>query len=157
PSTGMTDLGSLGTDSVALGINRNAQVVGSYLDPVSQWDRAFLWQQNTGMIDLGTLGGPESEAIAITDSGQIVGDSTLSTGHPDGSPIFHAVLWQNGVITDLNNQLPANSGWVLEQAVGQNTNGQITGYGSHNGQDHAFLLSAGVVTDLGVLGTAHSS
>ena len=39
------------------------------------------------MVDLGTLGGTDSGAYAVNDSGQVVGYSTYPTGE------VHAVLW----------------------------------------------------------------
>jgi probable HAF family extracellular repeat protein len=42
---------------------------------------------------------------------------------------------------DLNNLLPPNSGWELTQALGINDKGQIVGYGTHDGQIRAFLLT----------------
>jgi hypothetical protein len=42
---------------------------------------------------------------------------------------------------DLNSLLPANSGWVLEEAFGINDAGQITGMGLYNGQASAFLMT----------------
>jgi probable HAF family extracellular repeat protein len=155
-STGMRDLGSLGSDSVAVAVNQNAQVAGYYLNPLTQYDRAFLWQNGT-MTDLGTLGGGDSVADTITYSGVVLGSSGTGTFVSSGGPVYHAFLWQNGVMTDLNAQLPSNSGWVLAEAVGLNAQGQIAGFGIHNGQYRAFLESAGVVTDLGVLGTGNSS
>lgn len=44
-------------------------------------------------------------------------------------------------MTDLNSLLPAGSGWVLGQATAINDLGQIVGFGSINGQTHAFLLN----------------
>jgi len=53
----------------------------------------------------------------------------------------HALLWQNGTMTDLQTQIPADSGWLLQQADAINDRGQIGGIGLHNGQIHAFLLT----------------
>ena len=39
------------------------------------------------MTDLGTLGGAWSQALAINDRGQIIGDSATRSGET------HAVLW----------------------------------------------------------------
>ena len=44
-------------------------------------------------------------------------------------------------MVDLNTLLPLNSGWVLMEANDINDNGQITGYGLHNGVGRAFRLS----------------
>ena len=41
---------------------------------------------------------------------------------------------------DLNNLIPTNSGWVLQQAAAINDVGQIIGIGITNGQSHGFLL-----------------
>jgi hypothetical protein len=41
----------------------------------------------------------------------------------------------------LNSLLPANSGWVLEEAFGINSAGQITGMGLYDGQQTAFLMT----------------
>ena len=49
------------------------------------------------MIDLGTLGGDNSEALAINERGWVMGRSDYS---PD-SPNHHAVLWRDGTKTDL--------------------------------------------------------
>lgn len=47
------------------------------------------------IIDLGTLGGGESEARGINDLGEIVGDSENAMGQQ------HAFLWVRGMMTDL--------------------------------------------------------
>jgi probable HAF family extracellular repeat protein len=47
---------------------------------------AFLWESGS-MVDLGTLGGTQSEAVAINPAGQVVGNAMTSTGE------VHATLW----------------------------------------------------------------
>jgi hypothetical protein len=42
---------------------------------------------------------------------------------------------------DLNDLIPGGSGWDLNSAAAINDNGQITGCGLLNGQQHAFLLT----------------
>ena len=128
---GMQDLGTLGGDySSAEAINENGQVVGvSRL--ANSTPHAFLW--DGGMQDLGALGWNQSIAYDINDKEQVVG--VLQTG-----PNSHAFIWANGQMNDLNSQIPANSGWVLQEARAINDKGQITGFGLLNGQTRAFLL-----------------
>ena len=47
------------------------------------------------IIDLGTLGGPVSWAIAVNDKGQVLGASDTKSGKT------HAFLWQDGEMRDL--------------------------------------------------------
>ena len=42
---------------------------------------------------------------------------------------------------DLNDLLPAGSGWDIQKATAINNGGQIVGYGYINGQGHAFLMT----------------
>ena len=81
--------------------------------------------------DLGALPGlPGSEGMALNVRKQVVGSSGT-----------HAFLYQNGIMTDLNDLIPANSGWLLEIANGINDRGQIVGTGLHHGLRRAFVLT----------------
>jgi probable HAF family extracellular repeat protein len=142
----MTDLGTLpgGTWSIARAINGSGQVVG-YGDVKVKGlkypqEHAFLWQAGK-MTDLGTLVTKPGEFLTyssiaddVSDTGRVVGTSNYIPG--DESSI-HAFLWQNGVMTDLNAQIPSGSGWVLDQASGINRAGQVVGTGAKGG----FLLT----------------
>ncbi len=79
--------------SRANGINAMGQVVGySGLQRDSTESRAFVWSGQTGMIDIGTLGGAYAQAYAINDAGYITGASqTQGMG-----PILttHAFIYQ---------------------------------------------------------------
>jgi len=56
---------------------------------------------------------------------------------------YHAFLWENGAMTDLNTLLPAGTGWILTAATAINDNGDIVGIGLLDGQVHGFLLTSG--------------
>jgi probable HAF family extracellular repeat protein len=97
PTYRVEDLGTLKGDyaSVAMGINRFGDVVGSSLGP-NGW-RAFLYTDAAGMTALpAPAGRPRTAARAVNDADTVVG--TASTG---GSDIGHAVRWQSGTASDL--------------------------------------------------------
>lgn len=128
----MQDLGTLGGDlSEAEAINDNGQVVGLARLAGGTAFHAFLW--DGGMQDLGALTFTNSIAYDINDKGQVVG--ALQTGQ-----ISHAFVWANGQMQDLNNLIPSNAGWVLQEARAINNKGKIVGFGTFNGQTRAFLL-----------------
>jgi probable HAF family extracellular repeat protein len=135
------DLGNLGSAVInaGLGINNLGQVVGaSSLEndstPFYETD-GFLWTKGQGMVDLFTLPGDVASAgMGINDGGEVVGTSVDASGNP------RAVYWQNGVMTDLNTQVPPNSPVYLLFAQTINNSGEIVGWGVHKatGEIHAF-------------------
>ncbi len=134
----MQDLGTLGgSRSIAFSINDSGQIVGQsdYLISSPFLHHAFLTTAGSAMQDLGTLGGGFSTANGINNAGQIAGNSTLT-----GDTAVHAFIYQNGAMTDLNTLLPANSGWVLQNAAAINDIGQIVGQGTLNRISHGFRL-----------------
>jgi hypothetical protein len=52
-----------------------------------------------------------------------------------------AVLWQDGQLVNLNDLIPADSGWVLVGAYGINNDGVIVGYGFLDGEQRGFVLT----------------
>ncbi len=102
----MCDLGSLGRQSCACGINASGKVVG-YSLTYQYDDHAFLYSNGT-MTDLGVLGGDYSYAYGINDSGQIV-------GYSDG----HAFLYSGSTMKDLG-----TLGGTTSRAYGINASGQ---------------------------------
>lgn len=139
-TTGVKDLGTLpgGTFSNAQWINSSGVIAG-YSNSSSSGSNfiATAWDPSGKIHSLGTLpGGASSIGSGINDSNQIVGLSSTATSTSD------AIIWtQKGGIKDLNNLIPPNSGWVLVLANSINNSGQITGYGTINGENHAFLLT----------------
>jgi len=85
---GMTDLGSLGGDSIASAVNDTGHVVGHSYLAGGLVAHAFSWTASDGMIDLGTLEGVSSAAVDVNDRGHVVGWShTVDETRP------HATLW----------------------------------------------------------------
>jgi probable HAF family extracellular repeat protein len=89
------------------------------------------------MTDLGTVAGLRfSRANAINVSGIIAGTASQFEGFSG-----RAFVWKDGQLADLNQRIPADSGWVLTSAEGINDRGQIVGFGTFQGQTRAFLLT----------------
>ncbi len=139
----MTDLGSLGGTghgfgTIALNMNSKGQIVGNSDLPGDTTNHAFLWTQETGMQDLGTLPGDFiSAGLAVNDSTQVVGVSL------DPNFNLRAYLWENGQITALNDLIDADSRWNLLLACSINSSGEIVGLAlnKNTGEFHACLAA----------------
>ena len=117
----MNDLGTLGgLNSGGNAINASGEVAGYSTLAGDLITHAFLYSNGT-TSDLGTLGG-NSVANGLNDSGQVVGDSET----PNGAET--AFLYSGGTMTNLNNLIPADSGWYLVDATAINDSGQIVGW-----------------------------
>jgi probable HAF family extracellular repeat protein len=136
--------GAYGSNGV--GINNSGQVVGKvftteldeYGNPVSH---AFLYSGS--MRDLGTLGGTDSWAHGINDSGKVVGEAQIA-----GNAAWHAFLYNGSTMIDLG-----TIGGNYSEAQGINAKGQIVGVSktADNTAYHAFLYDGSAMTDLNTL------
>ena len=129
----MQDLGTLGGafNSAAYAINSAGHIAG-WASTSGNASHAFLYDGT--MHDLGALTGRDSTGRALNDLDQIVGEAFLSD-----NITTHAFLYTGGTIYDLNDLIPANSGWKLTDASGINDSGWIVGTGIINGQEHGYL------------------
>ncbi len=157
----MTPLPTLGGNySAAVGVNNRGQVVGvaetaihdpNCIPPQVLDSAAVIWGPKAGQIqELPVFPGDAiAAAIAINDNGQAVGTSGIC-GFPGSFALgVHAVLWQNGSVTDLG----SFGGVMNNVALAINNGGQVVGISDLPGDTttHAFLWQNGAMTDLGTL------
>jgi probable HAF family extracellular repeat protein len=137
------NLGSLGGSGVGLaaGVNNRGQVIGA-ASSSDGTPHPFLWTSATGMRDLGLLSMDPADAgntpFEINDRGQMVGascDITLAT--------CRGYIWQNGIMTDINDLLPADSPLYVILPLTINESGQIAGLAvvKSTGDVHAFVAT----------------
>lgn len=140
----VTDLGVIsgGYTGEALAINDTGTVVGRGF--VAAASCPFAWHAaisaGKGMIDLGTLPNHQrSRATGVNSAGQVVG----IFDHFEGCSEPAAFLWQNGVMTNLNELVTCDSGTSIsiEAAWAINDSGQIAGYGVTSDTAAAVLLT----------------
>ena len=82
-------------------------------------------------MDIGTLGGPYSEALGLNNRGQVVGVASTADS-------LHGFVWRRGVLVDLG--VAATGGPNGSRATDVNAHGLIVG-GSDvaSGENHAVL------------------
>jgi len=141
--------------SRANGINAMGQVVGfSGSERDGNESRAFMWSSQTGMIDLGTLGGAYAQAYAINDAGVITGASDTQ----DMGPVkkTHAFIYRQ---LSTNNQRMHDLGvlgtGLFSSGMAINNYNHVAGYSTlstKDGRVHAFLHIGKAMIDLGSLG-----
>jgi len=151
------DLGILKGQSFsrANSINGFNQVVGfSGLELDSPKSRAFFWSKSTGMVDLGTLGGPHAQAFAINDSGFTTGNSQLASNSLGGTGV-HAFLSPTPLgATAIGMRDLGTLGGSFSYGMAINAKNHVVGYSSLNRVDsrvHAFLSDGNKMKDLGTL------
>jgi probable HAF family extracellular repeat protein len=76
-------------NSQATDINNNGTVVGSYPIGTGGTTTGSFINRGVGFIDLGTLGGRSSQAVAINDKGQVLGNRTTASGRQRGFIYYH--------------------------------------------------------------------
>jgi len=152
----MTDLGTLGGPvSVATAISRNGVVVGYSTKTAAGLAKEYPFRWKDGrMRELPSTGG---RYTIPNDINSII----VGTGEPEdvddsgGGDFSDAVIWTNGVLTDLGRM-----GGAYARANGVNADGLVAGHIDHNPPDcvweDAFVWNQGNVTLLPRLGGQNS-
>ncbi len=145
------DLGVPGPSFEVLGLNNQQETVGEILIGIGKFGYGHAYVMAGGVVtDIGTLGGMNSIAYAISDNGTIVGNS-----EPSNSALNHAFAYANGTMHDLGTLSGGES-----MALAINARGDITGTSASSGISHegrAFLFTNGAMHDIGTLGGAYAS
>ncbi len=129
--TQVTALGERGLGGSA--INDLGHVTGTAITS-DDTTVGFFWSNGVTTALPNLPGDTYGSGEAMNNFDQIVGNAgTVSTSH--------AVLWQDGQVFDLNDLIPADSGWFLQDATGIADNGTIVGDGYFDGVPAGFLLT----------------
>ena len=154
-----------GNNGFATGANNHGQVVGwaentvhdpTCVPPQVLQFRAVIWESGGNQIrELPPLPGDTSgAATAINDKGQVVGISGICDQAVGRFTAAHAVLWENGGVTDIGNL--GSDAWNTPMAINQQ--GDVVGFAGQPGDDpdnpqlHAFLWTRqDGIEDLGAL------
>ena len=117
-SMGMVDLHGPGdgAPSRANAINDNDQIVGSF--SVDSYARAFSRMPGGPLVHLGTLSGPDSTALAVSNAGHIVGPAAYYKPPPMLWWETHAAIW-SGPWDDLVVNFGTAGIWMKRQAIWQ--------------------------------------
>ena len=141
--TVLKDLGT-GAGAVAWGNNNRGQIVGSvFVTPGGALRYGAIWQNNTlTEINPAPLGDMSAIATGINDHGQVVGSTWDSNFNWS-----NAFIYQDGVLTNLNDLFPKDFSLHVTMANKINDRGQISGMGTVKnglpdaGKVHAFLAT----------------
>jgi len=171
----LSNLGTLagGTSSCGQWISETGLIVGGstngLIDPQLGVPevRATFWLGDKP-FDLGTLGGNESVAFAVSNFGEVAGgaanniaDSNATFFFPSATQV-HATIWRNGAIQDLHTlgegtdsmaYFGNDRGQVAGMSFTDNTINSTTGLPTTD----IFLWENGKMFDLGTLGGVFSS
>lgn len=111
-----------GTISEGEDINDAGAFVGWSSDYEGTQELALMFSPDRGLMSLGSLGGTSSRAHGLNNLGWAVGMSDIGGG--DGFD-YHAFLYQEHGMTDLNSLVAPLDGWRLVSAEDINDAGQI--------------------------------
>lgn len=111
-------------DSVALAISQNGSFIGGRIRTDTGYS-AYRWSEAQGMQLLSDLGGPFSQAEAVTDDGSVIAGSSATAGGPN--VMYRAVRWLDGQIQDLGSFAGYPS-----YATGMSNDGQVVVGGAVN-------------------------
>jgi len=160
-----------GYQSEANAVNSFGQVVGAALNtvpddnsmqPATFWlwggispaypyqTRAFIWDRENGMQDLGTLGGTDAQSLLINDRVQVVGHSYINSNPSPACAyplVTHSFIWEKRTgMVDLG-----SLGGTCTLATDLNQRGQVVGSSNLEGDQSiaAFLWEGGQLHHLG--------
>jgi len=137
--------------SRANGANAIGQVVG-FSGPTrdSSESRAFVWTNQTGMRDIGTLGGSYAQANAINEAGFITGTAQTWAMFVTTHAFIYQASATGGKMRDLG-----VLGGLSSYGMAINGYNHVAGYSTLNANServHAFLHNGKGMIDLGSLG-----
>jgi probable HAF family extracellular repeat protein len=139
----LQDLGGTGSN-FGYAINYRGQIAGQVGSADGTTFSAAVWLNGAdgAVTNIGVLPGDFAAfATGINGRGQVVGNNFDSNFNWS-----HGFIWQDGVLTDLNALIPADSNLFIISASNINEAGQISGMGTvlkgpHAGNIHAYLLT----------------
>lgn len=147
-SSGFSDLGLANIGANGLAVNNSGLVVGAGTPSGSLNQEGFVYQSNSGLQWLGSLGSGMSMANSVNNSGTAVGLSYTADFFQ------HAFLWtQGGGMQDITPDVISVGGVT---AMGINSSNQVVGYYFPNGATDTVGFSwtqSGGRQDIGPAGT----
>lgn len=141
PRYSVTDLGVLGkgTNAAAFDMNQTGWVAGSSNLVPNGPQKSFLWYGAGPLVDLGTLGGPNSGADGPNLYGEAAVGSEITKSDPDHEDFCAygthlqclGAIWRYGKLTALRNLHGGRNG----NAFGVNNLGQVVGWTENGVRD----------------------